>query len=250
MLIVGNDVVDLLAPRTSGRAGDERFVARVFSDEEREGIQSAADPDLELWHGWAAKEAAYKVVSKLLPEPPVFAHRRFEVTWPSGSAIPAGDGRWGRVRHGTWDLPVRAELDARRRFLHVVALGGRATSSRASTPAEALTAVIRDVEALETRGAPWDDPLEILRSRLTSRERDAVHSLPSAAVRIGARQRIAETLGLAPSRVEISCRPGPLGRRPPGVLVDGSASEVDVSLSHDGPWIAWAFTAPDLDHPS
>ena len=36
--------------------------------------------------------------------------------------------------------------------------------------------------------------------------------------------------------------PGATGRRPPLLLLDGGATHLDVSLSHHGDWIGWAFT--------
>ena len=64
--VVGNDVVDLDQPRCAGKAEDTRFVDRVFTAFERERIVEAPDPDRALWRRWAAKESAYKVVTKLL----------------------------------------------------------------------------------------------------------------------------------------------------------------------------------------
>ncbi|MBE0557548.1 MAG: 4'-phosphopantetheinyl transferase superfamily protein, partial [Proteobacteria bacterium] len=60
---VGNDVVDLNEPDNRGKSGDDRFLGRVFTAEERELIARAAAPNTLLWSLWAAKEAAYKAVS-------------------------------------------------------------------------------------------------------------------------------------------------------------------------------------------
>ena len=70
-LVVGNDVVDLSDPRWAHKEGDERFLARVFTPSERRAIEAAPDPARALWAHWAAKEAAFKVVSKRrAPRPP------------------------------------------------------------------------------------------------------------------------------------------------------------------------------------
>ena len=60
---VGNDIVDLKEPGNRGKSGDDRFLGRVFTAEERGLIARAAAPDTRLWSLWAAKEAAYKAVS-------------------------------------------------------------------------------------------------------------------------------------------------------------------------------------------
>ena len=79
----------------------------------------------------------------------------------------------------------------------------------------------------------------------TDRERDAVYSRESAAVRVGARGDLATLLGVSEERIEIVCSPGPTSQRPPRVLLDGEQAEADVSLSHDGSWIAWATWVRD-----
>ena len=61
---VGNDIVDLKEPDNCGKSGDDRFLGRVFTPEERDRIVAAACPDQLLWAFWAAKEAAYKAVSR------------------------------------------------------------------------------------------------------------------------------------------------------------------------------------------
>ena len=74
-----------------------------------------------------------------------------------------------------------------------------------------------------------------------SGERDAVYSHQSAAVRLGARADLARALAVDEERLEIVCDPGPTGRRPPRVLLNGLRTAADVSLSHDGQWIAWVI---------
>ncbi len=83
--------------------------------------------------------------------------------------------------------------------------------------------------------------MEDLAARLTDRELEAVYSRESAAVRLGARADLAELLRVDQGRLEIVCAPGPAGRRPPQVLLDGHQAPADVSLSHDGRLIAWVL---------
>ncbi|GMV06006.1 MAG: hypothetical protein AMXMBFR53_22830 [Gemmatimonadota bacterium] len=215
---VGNDVVDLTDPRTRDKHRDERFVARVLSEEERGILAAAPDPATELWRLWAAKEAAYKVVSKLLGEPPVFVHAAFPVTWAAGAAR----RRAGLVEHGEVRIPVEVGWDEAR--VHAVAVSPGVEVAPEAEVAEA-----------------GDASLEELLGRLTSREADAVHSPASASVRLAARRDLARRLDVEEARLEIVCAPGVTGRRPPRVLLDGHPATADVSLSHHGRWIAWAI---------
>lgn len=215
---VGVDVVDLGDGRTLAKHEDARFLERVLAPEERSRLRAATDPRGELWGMWAAKEAAYKVASKLLGEPPVFAHAAFVVDWDPATAR---EGRFGTVTWGDLSFHVRGWWSDDE--VHVVA---------ASTPPAEL---------------PWPsvhplgvEPLEALLPLLSPREAEAVHSAASASVRLKARLALALALGVEERRVEIVCDPGVTGRRPPRAWLDGAPAPADLSLSHHGRWLAWA----------
>ncbi len=242
MVFVGNDVVDLANPRTQGRASDERFMARVFADDERDAIRAAGGSDIELWSRWAAKEAGFKAISKVIGTQPAFLHRTFRVAWTervggaeSGGAESDPEGvvvRAGIVEHV--DQIARVSVRSRPGAVHAVAV----CASEAT--AEGV-AVHRCLARLVDPESCWNGSLEDLMPRFSEREAHAVRSLESAAVRLGARAEAARLLGVAEERLEIVCAPGPVTRRPPRVLLDGQQAPADVSLSHDGGWIAWAI---------
>ncbi|NJD18269.1 MAG: 4-phosphopantetheinyl transferase family protein [Gemmatimonadetes bacterium] len=220
---VGNDVVDLLDPSTSGKHVDGRFLDRVLAPAERADLARSDDPAVTLWAFWAAKEAAYKSVSKLLGTPPVFAHASFVATWTE-----ARPERWvGRVAYE--ELHVSVVATRSRGAVHAVALWGAEPAS-----------VLVGVEPLEEPREAWRDLLARLLPRLSAREADAVHSFPSAAVRIRARATLAPALAAEEAGVELVCDPGVTGRRPPRAVLAGKPAAADVSLSHHGSWIAWA----------
>ncbi len=67
MIHVGNDIVDLKAPVAIGKSTDHRFVNRVLTENEQKALNTASNPDTLLWFFWAAKETAFKAVSKYSP---------------------------------------------------------------------------------------------------------------------------------------------------------------------------------------
>ena len=230
MLIVGNDVVDLGDPRVLGKSSNTRFLERIFAAEERAAVVTAPDPDLELWQRWAAKETAYKAVSKLRGNSPTFTHRAFVVSWSQPGTLDASPAvRSGSVGYESTVIDIEVAWDTE--AVHVVGWVG----DRENDPPHSRLVRLDEV------GAVWSGPRAELEQRLTPRELEAVHSRASVAVRIAARAEMAEVLGLDEHQLEIVCAPGKPGRRPPAVLVDGEPDTVDVSLSHDGDWIAWAF---------
>jgi phosphopantetheine--protein transferase-like protein len=234
--LVGNDVVDLSNPRVSGKEKDARFLDRVFSADERRVIGESSDPSLELWGMWAAKEAAFKIVSKRSSSPPPFVHRAFAVAWealgrrtnPYGRVL-----RAGRVRYLTGH-EVLAEITRVGSVLAALACPVGAHDQNG------VIAIEGRILSLSSPEAGWArDPA--MRDRLTPAEAESVHSPASAAVRVGARAALARDWGVEDARIEIVCDPGPTGRRPPRVMLDGATCGADVSLAHDGPWIAWAY---------
>jgi phosphopantetheinyl transferase (holo-ACP synthase) len=235
LVCVGNDVVDLENPRTRGKASDERFVRRVFDEVEHEAIRAADDPDLELWARWAAKEAGFKTISKLIGSPPAFVHKAFKVSWSSSPDEEPGEAegviRRGAVRYHEHEAWVRVALEPGN--VHAVAFAAPAGGARD-------VRVDPHVACLDTPECAWSRPLEELMPMFTEREADAVYSRSSAAVRVGARGDLAFLLGVTEDRIEIVCSPGSTSQRPPRVLLDGRPTQADVSLSHDGRWIAWA----------
>jgi phosphopantetheinyl transferase len=231
MLFVGNDIVDLTDPRCQGKSGSARFLARIFATEEAAAIRESEAPDETLWLLWAAKEAAFKVVSKFEAGPPPFVHAAFVVSL-SGTTP---DRAVGHVRYEQRTIPFL--VDRWTGALHAVAWWpGRDRDFDPPSHLRWGRARLRD--ALGSSGAV---ELEALRlEHFTERERPAVHSVASAAVRIAARDDVARVLGIPARGLEIVCEGGPTGRTPPRLFRDGERAPADVSLSHHGHWVAWA----------
>lgn len=214
---VGNDVVDLTHPRCRGRVEDARFLRRILTDREASAVRGAEDPDLALWRRWAAKEAAFKAVSAVLGEPPVFEHAAFEVE-------ESAPGR-GRVRWRDLALDWTASGEQGEGWVHVVAWPeGSARRLRLEGGCARLDAV----EAI-----PPD--------RFTRRELRAIHSVPSARVRLRARAQLAALTGVPEDELEIVSPEGPPGRTPPRVLRSGRPWTWRIGLSHHGGLLAWVL---------
>jgi phosphopantetheinyl transferase (holo-ACP synthase) len=92
---VGNDVVDLEDPAIAQTHLRERFVARVCCESERALMADCAEPKVLLWSLFAAKEAAFKAISK--SGPLVFAHRKFVVSADLRSVTWEKQALWLRV---------------------------------------------------------------------------------------------------------------------------------------------------------
>jgi len=201
--VVGNDVVDLTDPAIADHHLRERFVSRVCALEERARVTTAFD----LWALFAAKEAAYKALVKI-GQSPGFAHREIRV---------ASDLRAVCWRDHEFALSVTAD----ERHVHAIAW------SRRSLPPLARVARTPD---------PCADRLG--------------QSSPSVALSAGAAARellceiVAAATGYRVDELEVVRDPvhGAWdGFGPPRVEHRGSSvMGADVSLSHDGPFVAAA----------
>jgi phosphopantetheine--protein transferase-like protein len=204
---VGNDIVDLAAPGNLGKSGDGRFCRRVFTAEERALIAGAARPDALLWALWAAKEAAYKAVSR--GDPAVCSiPRQYRAVLETGNASGTAACLAGKVIIPRGELALRVAVTAD--WVHALAAGSEA----------ALDRLCRGVEGLDVAGDP------------------------SAFVREVLLRGISRFLGCAAGDLSIVKDPG--GHGAPGVLFRGRLLAAEVSLSHDGRFAAFAFDPATL----
>jgi phosphopantetheine--protein transferase-like protein len=234
---IGNDVVDLAEPGVAGKEHDRRFMDRVFTPEERERILAAAAPTVALWKTWTAKETAFKIASKLR-EGLVFAHRKFEVV-PTDAGEPeraAGEaiGLWASVYFD--DLEIRVRWEMARDYIHCIGQLARPDDEARmhedprKAPRRLFSGVASDGHALQ--GA------------LSCAERASVHSTASERARLLAR-RMMDRWEQHLQGAEIVRLWRSWGWSAPVISREGQpVPGFDVSLSHDGRFVAAALTGP------
>ncbi len=235
MIIVGNDIVDLQVESAQGKSNDLRFMRRVFTASERKAIELSKTPEPTLWRLWAAKEAAYKVVCKLQKPRPVFSHAQFGVDLKNSVEL----GLFSNIVHATVKFRatiLEVQFADGPDFIHAIAYcpfgsgldefeihsGNRATSS-------ADLSLLNDHDWLQSNFTE-DELLSCVRSE-------------SALVRYFSKKSIADQLKIQESQIQIIRPQIPDNYQPPYLLVDRRRSEVDISLSHHGRFVAWAFSA-------
>lgn len=213
---VGNDIVDLKDPGNIGKSRNGRFLERVFNAEERGMIAAAARPDALLWSLWAAKEAAYKCVSRKAPAA-VSVPRRYPVLLadaPTGgeSDAPAGGfALTGRVGTPRGDVSLRIDWTGEGDYVHAL-VAPSAASLRG------MVVRIFPVDIPESRGGA------------------------SAFVRGLLIGEIARHLACSASDLAVS----PSGSGAPEVFLRGRTLKLDFSLSHDGRYGAAVLDATSL----
>ncbi len=201
-MLIGNDVVNLNDPAAAGKSGNTRFLSRIFTPSERRLIGS----DAAVWALWAAKETAYKVVSK--KSGPVSASPlRYEV-FPDLKG-PGTEAVFHIGIVGTPCGPVFFRLTCGHGYVHCFG----------ADEAAGLDSVRWGIERVE-RGTPRDE---------------------SDLARKAAAAGIAAYLEEDPEDVEIRNIPNGQDRRLPAAFLRGESIPGDLTLSHDFPYIAYAF---------
>ena len=163
-----------------------------------------------LWALWTGKEASYKVLQKERGEISA-APRLYQVqfTPEDGRASLAGE----RLLAGIVATPV-GDI-----HLSTLIASDYVHSIASFFPAAA--------------GIVWN--VERIAGELPSPAEE------SAYVRAAAIKCLAQILAVSPAEIEIIRHPGRRGLDPPQVYVRGQAAAIDLSLSHDGRYAAYAF---------
>ena len=200
---VGNDIVDLKETDNCGKSGDDRFLGRVFTPEERDLIVGAACPDKLLWAFWAAKEAAFKIVSRDDPA---------ACSTPRKYAI----------------ILDPLELSA-------TCLAGRAITPRGEL---ALRITVTD-DYVHALSAATKSDLDTVFQRVDRMDVGEDPGVASDFVRRQILREIARCLDCPLE--ELSVGKEPLGPGAPFVLRQEQPLAVEIRLSHDGRFAAFAF---------
>ena len=202
MLSVGNDVVDLKDPESIGKSRDDRFLDRVFTVEERTLIAKSTRHDTLLWALWAAKEAAYKAVSRGDPEV-CSIPRRYHVILTSEDTLKQSVRLVGKVIMSHGELAIR--IDANKELVHAVAAGSESDLGRICWHVDRLNGV--------------EDPSIFVRKKII-RTIGRYIGCPAGSLRV-----VKESAG--PSA--------------PSVFLGGQRLTPWISFSHDGRFTAFAF---------
>lgn len=199
---VGNDVVDLRDPSNQPDAIHPRFDARAFTASELRELRGSASPHRRRWTLWAAKESTYKAAKKLDPTVRFF---------PREFVVEGLDEEGAEVHHSAGCFIVR--LRHCDEWVHAVATPRSRLGRRRS---------------VITR-SPWPGSAEV-------RSVERARGNPSEVARDLAMDSIASGMAVARKDVELEAR-----GRIPEVRMRDAQLRVDLSLSHDGQYVAWAW---------
>lgn len=216
---VGNDIVDLKTPEAMGKSSDIRFVQRILNPDEQKAVLSSDHADRFLWAFWAAKECAYKAVSKSFPEVSS-APRRYSVGFEVGFEVGLDSEKVSGVLSGIVNTPhgiVPVRVDFHEDYVHCIGI------DQCSDDLEKIVFGLKEIEPDKQPGS----------YSLSEHE--------SIMVRRLAKERIVSLFGREPDDIHIRRNKTSNGQGPPTVYYRGKKDNIDISLSHDGRFAAYAF---------
>lgn len=222
MKCVGNDVVDLGIARGLRKSEDLRFIKRIFTKSEKEAIFASNDPEAALWIFWAAKEAAFKLLSKKIG-PLVFSHKKFEISF--ADSIEDTDSK-GKAAYLNEEIFLLLQRNAD--YIHVLAT----EDLRGNVPFKILNRKSLTEES---------SLLAEYRNYSSGRECESAKSEESQLVRLFTRGALAELYDKHWYDFEIIRNKEGKKWMPPVVYFKGQPFPCDISMSHDGQFLAWTL---------
>ena len=208
--------MDLTDPQARGKSRDTRFIDRVFSECERQQILNCSEPDFLLWSLWAGKETGYKAICKANADV-TSAPRRYEVRLSTPEKIVKEDRSFMSGVVETPHDPVFVRIFTGKDYIHCVGIAGRS---------EEINSVVCGVQKIR---------------KMQGEEIRYSPDSASLVVRRLAKRRISSHLKQNIEDIDILRLKGPHGLGSPMVSIKGNKALVDISLSHDGKFVSYAF---------
>ncbi len=190
----------------AGKSRDSRFLKKILTAAEIDFVRNAENSDKALWSFWSCKETAYKIIKKKCADAAFLPCRWTVNLQQSESACLDGEVKIPDAE------AVYVRLFSDFRYVHCVG----------SDCLAALDNLICNVEILPEEGNDGKaDPSLFLRKCL------ALH--------------LADFFRLNFSDIKINREQDKSELQPPHVYIDGKKTDMDISLSHDGQFVAYAF---------
>ena len=232
-----------------GKSGDSRFLKKILTDAEIEDVKNADNPDMALWSLWACKETAYKVIKKYLPDT-AFVPRRWQTVFTKSQSkysdgevtIPEKCGVYIRLFCETQILmspkfQKQSALKLVGRIIPRAKLSGTVYDTPESCPG--VHTRYSNPQYVHCIGANSPASLDKLIWRVEALPEEKIN--PSIYLRCLLRQNLAQCLSLNFDQIKIKRTKQNGELQPPTVYIDGRKTDIDISLSHDGRFVAYAY---------
>ncbi|MBI2269140.1 MAG: 4'-phosphopantetheinyl transferase superfamily protein [Bacteroidetes bacterium] len=210
--MLGNDIVDMEDGRNLNRSGQKRFLDKLFTPSEQQLISASDMPDHMIWVLWSIKESAYKVVNRSTG---IRSYVPLSYKVQLSSAL-------------LKSKMINRENSSGVKFLDssISALGFKLFAKTLVTRNFIYSHASSEFSYL--KHVKWN----IEKTTATKPEQQ------SHTIRESAKKHIAQTQRIEMSEISISNDEG----RPPCVQINHkSINKIDLSFTHDGPYLAYSY---------
>jgi phosphopantetheinyl transferase (holo-ACP synthase) len=203
---IGNDIVDWKDPANAKKSRDSRYLKKILANAEIEFVQDAENPDVALWSLWACKETAYKVIRKSHAGAP-FLPRQWSVKLNQPDKI---------FMEGEVIIPggnnVCVQLYSAESYVHCIG----------SDNLSDLDKIIWGIDSVPQTGAGKNVEPSLFGRECLSRKLTDIYHLNFRDVEIRRAKKGREL-------------------QPPHLYYENKKAHFDISLSHDGNFVAFSF---------
>jgi hypothetical protein len=211
---------------------DSRYLKKTLTDEEIEIVHLSQNPDRALWSFWACKEAAYKVLKKSHPMDSFIPHRwSARIRLPSAkhpASLETESNILLKSITGSYHQPHEGYQKG-----HVITPEREAVDVYLSSHLSYVHCIASNsLAALDS--SIWG--VNILPGRKNG-QNDNPSSLAGKCLAC----RLAIFLRLSQSDIKIRRIKNGTELLPPIVYIGGMRADIDISLSHDGRFVSYAF---------
>jgi 4'-phosphopantetheinyl transferase superfamily len=234
--------VDLREPANAGKSRNSRFLKKILTNAEIEFVQNAKDPEATLWSYWACKETAYKVIKKSCLDA-AFLPRQWTVNFnPARLGIP-------RLQPEEGFAVARGRS---RYYCEPTAPAGGSTKSQSTYSNGEVIIPRKNRVYIHLFSNPQyvhcvgSDNITALDKLIWSVDilpegKDGKNIDPSFFSRNCLGQDLAQYFSLNFHNIKIKRARENGELQPPRVYVSGRKTNIDISLSHDGRFVAYAY---------
>ena len=204
-----------------GKSRNARFINRVFTPDEQKLIFDAANQDAILWALWAGKETAYKVISKCYPSV-TSVPRLYKVSLHSVETLTIS----GEFPSGNNTITGFVDTPYGKVYIKIFITSDYVHCIGTTSPLEEMDSLVWHVNRI-------------------SPDSEAMPDYESTFVRNALKRGLLAYCKRDQEDIDIKREKGCNGLGPPFVCLNGKPVEIDISLSHDGLFTAYAFVDSD-----
>lgn len=211
---------------------DSRYLKKTLTDEEIEIIHLSQNPDRALWSFWACKEAAYKVLEKSRHVDSFIPCR-----WSVQIRLPSAKGS---ISSGTESNTLRRSIMGPYHQPHESYQKGHVIIPERGVVYIYLSSHLSYVHCIASNSLAALDS-SIWGINILPGRKDGQDNSPSSSARKCLARKLAAFLNINQNLIRIRRIKNGTELQPPIVSIGGMRAEIDISLSHDGRFISYAF---------